>query len=423
MPDSTEAQRLGQAIRNRRRGLNLTQEKLAAEVGYGQGGGVTVSRIEHGVISPPLSRLSRIAEALQTTPEELYAEAGLGASRTSRLRSAAKRVAVGPQAEENAALEEEILKEAELLDELTGEATKELVAAHDRVRDEFLLPFIAATTRIPDIRDRLTTDPKEPDNPTEQQRLELQHARLKRELVRSAGLTAAGAGAGAAAGGVAAYGAFTATAAWATASTGTAISALSGAAASSATLAALGGGSVATGGLGVAGGAALLSGLIAVPALGVMGVVAYRQRKRLNERERDRNAELRAIQSSQARFAEDLQQYSAWAGRAAAIFEEIRARGLKPLVRLEVRIEDEDSVDPLPLDRFDEKDQQNIARLLDLASLQLGVSSLPIASILSDRDLPAKDRRAIAEWNDLVLTDAERQLELPAAGTDRSRVG
>ncbi|MBK6763992.1 MAG: helix-turn-helix transcriptional regulator [Micrococcales bacterium] len=412
MSDSTEAQRLGQAIRNRRRELNLTQEKLAAEVGYGQGGGVTVSRIEHGVISPPLSRLSRIAEALQTTPEELYADAGLGASRSSRLRSVAKRVAVGPQAEENAALEEEILKEAELLDELTGEATKELVAAHDRVRDEFLLPFIAATARIPDIREHLTTDPQEPEHPTEQQRLELQHARLKRELVRSAGLTAAGAGAGAAAGGVAAYGALTATAAWATASTGTAISALSGAAASSATLAALGGGSLASGGLGVAGGAALLSGLIAVPALGVMGVVAYRQRKRLNERERDGNAELRAIQNTQATFGNDLQQFATWAGRAAAIFEKIRSSGLKPLVRLEVRIEDEDPSAPLPLDRFDEKEQDVIAQLLDLASLQLGVSSLPMASILSDRELSTENRKAIAEWNELVLSDAEGRLGL-----------
>jgi hypothetical protein len=56
-----------------------------------------------------------------------------------------------------------------------------------------------------------------------------------------------------------------------TASTGTAISSLAGAAATNATLAWLGGGSLAAGGLGVAGGAWVLGGLIAGPALAVGG--------------------------------------------------------------------------------------------------------------------------------------------------------
>ena len=52
-----------------------------------------------------------------------------------------------------------------------------------------------------------------------------------------------------------------------TASTGTAIGTLSGAAATNATLAWLGGGSLATGGLGIAGGTAVLGGIVAAPAL------------------------------------------------------------------------------------------------------------------------------------------------------------
>lgn len=56
-----------------------------------------------------------------------------------------------------------------------------------------------------------------------------------------------------------------------TASTGTAISALSGAAAKSATLAWLGGGSLASGGAGMAGGAAVLGGLAVAPALLIGG--------------------------------------------------------------------------------------------------------------------------------------------------------
>lgn len=57
-----------------------------------------------------------------------------------------------------------------------------------------------------------------------------------------------------------------------TASTGTTITLLSGAAANSATLAWLGGGSLATGGLGMAGGTMVLGGLIAGPALAITGL-------------------------------------------------------------------------------------------------------------------------------------------------------
>ena len=68
---------------------------------------------------------------------------------------------------------------------------------------------------------------------------------------------------GAASGALAAFGAYSAASALATASTGTAISALSGVAASNATLAFFGGGSL----------AAVLGGLVAGPALLVMGVI------------------------------------------------------------------------------------------------------------------------------------------------------
>ena len=56
----------------------------------------------------------------------------------------------------------------------------------------------------------------------------------------------------------------------ATASTGTAISTLSGAAATNATLAWLGGGSLAAGGFGMAGGTLVLGGIVTAPALAVM---------------------------------------------------------------------------------------------------------------------------------------------------------
>ncbi|MCH5256161.1 MAG: hypothetical protein J1D87_02665 [Lachnospiraceae bacterium] len=78
---------------------------------------------------------------------------------------------------------------------------------------------------------------------------------------------------GAAGGALAAFGAYSAATTFATASTGTAIASLSGAAASNATLAFFGGGSLAAGGLGMAGGTAVLGGLVAGPALLVMGII------------------------------------------------------------------------------------------------------------------------------------------------------
>lgn len=84
-----------------------------------------------------------------------------------------------------------------------------------------------------------------------------------RSMAHFAGSVAGGAVAGTAGGALAAFGAYGAAQALAFASTGTAISALSGAAATNATLAFFGGGSLAAGGLGMAGGTAVLGGLVA----------------------------------------------------------------------------------------------------------------------------------------------------------------
>ena len=79
--------------------------------------------------------------------------------------------------------------------------------------------------------------------------------------------------------GMATYGA---TAMFATASTGTAISSLGGVAATNATLAWIGGGSLAAGGLGIAGGTAVLGGIVAAPVLAVGGMVlAAKAREKL----------------------------------------------------------------------------------------------------------------------------------------------
>lgn len=85
--------------------------------------------------------------------------------------------------------------------------------------------------------------------------------------------TATGLGSGVSGGALAAFGAYNGTMMLATAGTGTAISSLSGAAATNATLAWLGGGTLASGGLGVAGGTMVLGTLAAGPALLIFGSV------------------------------------------------------------------------------------------------------------------------------------------------------
>ena len=79
------------------------------------------------------------------------------------------------------------------------------------------------------------------------------------------GLVAGGAGA------LAGFGALGGAGMLASASTGTAISSLSGAAATNATLAWFGGGSISAGGFGMAGGMAVLGGIVAGPVLAVGG--------------------------------------------------------------------------------------------------------------------------------------------------------
>lgn len=95
-----------------------------------------------------------------------------------------------------------------------------------------------------------------------------------KEMQQFAAAVAGGMTAGVAGGALTALGAYNAAMALGTASTGAAISTLSGAAATNATLAFFGGGSLAAGGLGMAGGTMVLGGLVAGPALLVMGLIA-----------------------------------------------------------------------------------------------------------------------------------------------------
>ena len=96
-----------------------------------------------------------------------------------------------------------------------------------------------------------------------------------------------GAGTGAVAGALAAMGAYGTVGMMATASTGAAISGLTGVAATNATLAWLGGGSLAAGGWGMAGGMVALGGIVLGPALAIGGfMLASKAEEALTEAHR-----------------------------------------------------------------------------------------------------------------------------------------
>lgn len=172
----------------------------------------------------------------------------------------------------NSNTEERIVHAAVHLEELRrqcGEALENLGREKVQVLSGSLLPFVDAFAKLKNV-----------DFTESSGLLELSKLRIDRASFEKAGpqehfgvSLAGGSLAGLTGGALAAFGAYSAASTFAVASTGTAISSLSGAAATNATLAFFGGGSLATGGLGMAGGTAVLGGLVAGPALLVMGVI------------------------------------------------------------------------------------------------------------------------------------------------------
>ena len=114
-------------------------------------------------------------------------------------------------------------------------------------------------------------------NPDSKDFLEIKDSTFKAKELAAGGLG------GIAAGTLLAVGAFKAGTLIGVASTGTAIAGLSGAVATNATLAWLGGGALSAGGFGIAGGMAVLGGIVAGPALAIGGAfIAAKAEKVLN---------------------------------------------------------------------------------------------------------------------------------------------
>ncbi|MDP1614488.1 MAG: hypothetical protein Q8L68_01685, partial [Methylococcales bacterium] len=137
------------------------------------------------------------------------------------------------------------------------------------IYENSIIPFVDSFSKIKNINfdDSNLIDTRNLPQVTSAELKEMREAVLEIKEVVGGGIAALGSGGLA---GLAAYGSV----GWlATASTGTAISTLSGVAATNATLAWLGGGSLAAGGLGMAGGIYILGGIVAGPVLAVGGMM------------------------------------------------------------------------------------------------------------------------------------------------------
>ncbi|RPF29024.1 hypothetical protein [Georgenia muralis] len=393
--DSFSAEAMGLTIRERRQAQSppMTQQELASLAEYGKGGAVSISRVERGLVTPGERRLAAIALALQLTPEKLKQEA------TDRTRSLADQEKPRParlreQVAETKLRHDKVNETVAARSRTTQDLAESFNTYHDEARDHFFLKFVQLAETI--------TGAPEPKMPSE---AELEGEGEAPTAIRiqamSVGIAnavrgaATGVAAGAAAGGAAAYGAFTAAALLGTASTGTAISALSGVAATNATLALLGGGTLAAGGAGMAGGALLLTGMVAAPAaaLAAAGFYVVRQRRSRMEEERLR----REVEAAEAALRQSQKGFDVMTDvleRAREIMEYVSVHGTHALDKWRTSL----PAEPRRWDSLGSEGQRRYGEFLEVAGCLLAVSSINVSALLTaKRDAVEDMAKAIDE--------------------------
>ncbi|MEU6708089.1 hypothetical protein [Streptomyces wuyuanensis] len=374
------AEALGLVIREHRQAQSpsMTQEQLAEQADYGKGGAVSISRIEHGLVSPGEQRLAAIALALQLTPGQLKQEA------EDRTRSLARQrgqrpVKLRDQVAETKRRHADINEKVAQRSKITQEHGEAFNRVHDAVRDAFFLRFV-------DLAQSISGAP-EPEKPSKEEiestgeiptamRIEAMSAGIANGI-RGA---AAGGAAGAAVGGAAAYGTFTTAALFGTASTGAAISTLYGAAATNATLALLGGGTLAAGGAGMAGGALLLTGMVATPAaaLAAAGFYVLRQRRNKKEEERLRTQ----VEAAEAALDQSQKGFDTMVDvlpRATAIMEYVEVHGTHALEKWRASLPPE----PRDWESLGHKGQERYKEFLRVAGCILAVGFINVPALLT----------------------------------------
>lgn len=273
----------------------------------------------------------------------------------------------------------EISEKAAQRSKITQELAEAFNDVHDVARDKFFLRFVELAESIGGAPEPMRSQEEQTESTGEvptARRIEAMSAGIA-NAIRGA---AAGGVAGVAAGGAAAYGAFTAAALFGTASTGAAISTLSGVAATNATLALLGGGTLAAGGAGMAGGALLLTGMVAAPAAALAAAGFYVLKKRRTKAEEER---LRTeVEDAEAALDQSQQGFNSMAdvlSRAPETMEYVSVHGTHALEKWRA------SLPPEPRDwaSLGQEGQERYQEFLTVAACLLAVSSINVGALLT----------------------------------------
>lgn len=189
---------------------------------------------------------------------------------------------------------------------------------------------------------------------------------------------------------------------FASASTGTAIGTLSGAAATNATLAWLGGGSLAAGGFGVAGGMVVLGGIVAAPVLAVGGLVLHKTgRKALANAKSDQLEADKAIAEMDV-ARERAGQIFARASHVLSLLERLSSLARERVAVLEHIVEGN-----ADYATYDERTREHVRATVTLVKTLRALMDAPLVT----------EDGSISEESGSAVTAASRVLQGAEAGT------
>lgn len=212
------------------------------------------------------------------------------------------------------------------------------------------------------------------------------------QALKDAGL---GLGSGIGGGAALAFGAYNGSMMLAAASTGTAISSLSGVAATNATLAWLGGGSLATGGFGMAGGMMVLGGIMAGPALAIFGHIVGNKGEEALNNARSNKEQARSIHDQANLMVDKLQAIEQVTKLANETLSKVNARLRRSVNDLQNVIENQGE----DYRSYPQEDREVVFRSVKFAQLIKAMIDTPIL----DQD------------GNLVLSTEKRVKEVTAA--------
>lgn len=251
-----------------------------------------------------------------------------------------------------------------------------------------LIPFVKAYERIKhvnlrqlNVRDDLSV------RDLETEMLDLEKVALQMEEALGGGAAALGSGALT---GMAAYGSV---GVLGTASTGTAISGLSGAAATNATLAWLGGGSLASGGLGIAGGTAVLGGIVAAPVLLVGGLVLAAKAEAAIENARSNRAKARLAAEAMLTAVTAARAITAKAAESDRVLQDLQGLFVDDLDFLQNLVDRETD-----FRRYERSDRERLCRVASTAVTIKNLMNTPLLD--EDGAITKKIRQALRNTKD-----------------------